>query len=450
MSASGNTKHFTNFFYHFIFFFRFDGDCIVVEYLLEDAVNKKRPSTDKGVDLCYMHPYVGALAFFSDCKIFIDNEYVKGPETGALHFHFQYLNRTFCSTEFRNEKFKYPIPRPRVDYEHENKKPADGTSKERPLTDKQRELYESLDAQSYKAAPNVTSCNFDCHWPLSSQSSCLQILERKKIDNPFLRPGVKIEIQLYRRENRVALIQKPLATIASQLDTANLETEKDPNLSKYSINIKNIKIIYESWTPVSPGPIREFKHYATTFFSDVPTIKLAHLQSGVTQVTHRILLQENSKVCFFSLVPSHNITYISQRNKPMTPFLTLPDSLKHIRFLMGGKPIASTDGFTYPSTLGYKDPGCRAYYNYLIQRKLYDSPLKYLFPSGETLSLDQSFFLDLTSHDTKNNPELEVDMIFNNPTPAQWDMLTVTLHQVKHTCKNVKENLWNWNFNELI
>ena len=393
-----------------------------------------------------MHPLINGQSFFSRVEVFVDGHAIPSPNTGEGHFLFQNLNRTFCTQEFRNRKFDYEIPRVKNNLDHDNNSTA--SAGVYTLTTRQTQLSESINANAYTDPDNVTTLGFDCCFPLSSQSTILEILEKKNVETPFLRPGVRVEIRLWKRDVWHALIQKPLVKGEEQFKAAVIDPEPEPKLSEYKLFLKSVEVSYESWTPLTPGPIQEIKHYGTVFYSDLPYMQTQHLTPEVNTVTQRFSLPPKTKACFFSMLPAHHMTYTSSYARQMSPATSFPETLRTLRFFLDGKPISAYPGFTKPAKYGYLDPGCRSYHNSLIQQKLYDSKVEDMVPKASVIGYEQTIVLDLTNRQADHETILEINFDFSDFSPTGWMTSLISLKQVKHTCKNIKEDLWEWKSNQ--
>lgn len=429
---------------------RLPPDPIVIKYKVFRAGEQERLNTLDGSELAYIHPFIGGQTFYDKCVAVIDGHFFDPPRTGPLHYYWQNINRTFCTEEYRNEQFDYPKPRPRTGFEHDNNLTA--TDDKWTLTPARVTDYEDISAASKTATANVVHLGFDCLFPFSSQSSALAALEGKKISNSFFHPGVRIELQLHKRDKWYSLIQKPLLYASDHYDGQHVVVaqRKLPDFSTYVFKIVSVGLRYESWTPTNQAPLNDMKRFGTVFYQDLPTVVTRHITPGIYSMSHTLKLPARTKIVFFSMAPSYCLSHIIGSNKPMSAASVIPATMSVLKFRIDGVVVGPEHGYRYPGRDGYADPGCQNYHQDIVRKGLYDSPIRYMFPMHAGLSLEQTIILDLTTMSTRHAPVMEVEMTFTTATPANWQSVICSVRQVKHTCKHSGNDLWTWTSNQEI
>ena len=407
---------------------------------------------------CICIPRSKLKVFFSKVSIFLDNVLVPEPNLGEAFFLFQTINRTFCTSKLRNRKFGYPPKRIRTSKQHDLKRKSSttGTGADVVVTyddlpEELKEKYQQLNALTEDDPDNFAILSFDCSFPLDSQCCQLQILEGKKITTPFLHQGVVVNTRVYRRREWFSLLMKACLHEETLIaDTTIAKADYPPDFTAYKgVNLIDLQMGYETWTPLNRNPINLHETSLLTYHSDFPEYQMAHIESGVYTTNRKFPIPPMTRIAYVFLMPSHLFTYISTKNRHMAPFFTLPGKLKNIKLTLDGEAVGPLDGYEYPAQKGYLNPACRSYHKTLTEIGLYEGPLTDLFPPVGTVGNEQVFIINLTRKLTSHSPVLQVDMSFGSTlAPKNWDICLITVKQVKHTCKFIKDNIWHWQMNQ--
>ena len=432
-------------------------NCMMLRFKIFEK-EEVRLDTTKGKNQVYLHPLIQAQSFFSKVAVYLDNVLVPETNLGEAHFLFQAINRTFCTSKLRNRKFGYPPDRIKTSKQHDitRKVTSTGTGANVVVTvddlpENLKERYEQLNAVDKDSPDNFATLNFDCCFPLDSQSCQLRILEKKKIPTPFLHQGVLVQVRVHRRKDWHALLMKAVLHEETLIaDTAITKENYPPDFTKFKgVELIDLQLGYETWTPVNTKPMLLHENHLLTYHSDFPDFQCAHMEHSVYTTHQRFRIPPMTRIAFLFLIPSHLFTYISTKNRHMAPFFTLPGKLENIRLLLDGEAVGPVDGFQYPGSKGYLNGACQAYYRTLTEMGLYEGALTDLFPPAGTIGNEQVFLINLTRRSTTHAPILDVDFTFGSTlAPKNWDICLITVKQVKHTCKYLKENIWHWNMNE--
>lgn len=256
--------------------------------------------------------------------------------------------------------------------------------------------------------------NFSGVFPLESQTKTTAALTGKKLHAAWLHPSVHIRVVLQRRDDYKSLLCLKSGKLAvARYNNAQAE---DIDLKDVKINIKDMSLLIESWTPRDPNILKQYQNFNSQgYTSDFGSYLLHNIPANTSYWCQKFFITPETKVCYLIFATNGEVFFDASSKTLPNMSYAFPKSLTKVVMKINGQEVHAADGLhdIGDSASACYHPGNSAYVSWLYNSNIWHSrDPRTFFPVNMTsdfLPSCQALIFNTSNIDFGNSPgELEV------------------------------------------
>jgi hypothetical protein len=280
------------------------------------------------------------------------------------------------------------------------------------------------------ARTKIGTFSFDGQPIINAQSNISRCLFNEVVENPFIPPGTKILIRLWKRDPFNAIFELP------QIEDTDYWTEVPSALARpiMKIEISELNILYESKILESQATATEAR--TTPYYADIPRLHLQGVAGGQMYTRNMVAIPVGCRYVVLAWVFQQQMFYNATSLKNLSCRLRFPPHSIKLRVSLTNHalPLLFKDGLTNLGTSdSYSSTSCHAYWKYLVQHNLYHKSKEHLFPEpAGSFSYEQCLIIPTHHLTISKETELAVELSYSDAlSVGKYYLWSATVQQYK-------------------
>jgi hypothetical protein len=296
-----------------------------------------------------------------------------------------------------------------------------------------REMMRNMDFDDkVNTEVKCSSFSWDGIWPFDSASNISKYIMGRENENGLLPPGIHLTVRVQKRDPLSQLLITPAV---SHTDYFTDATTPDDGVPEITWDLKELFIVYKSYTLSSAEKMAEMRRKQASYFVDLVKLRLQTIPAGLKYTSNKIDLPAGTRWVAITWLFQSQLFYMKDRGKNLCAKFQFAPNSTQICFSVNGKQLLfDQNGLQFPGTTeAHSNETALALHAHMVKSGLYSGEFHDLFPS-KAKSYDQTAILSVKDFELKNNGDLVVDVKYNNDfSKEKYFLCYITCQQAKYT-----------------
>ena len=277
------------------------------------------------------------------------------------------------------------------------------------------------------------------YFPFTMQTSVMENLGMARASNPYIHPGSRICVRLYKMDPLDAAVER--YDVTTKLSDS-YGTALQPN-GQLDVEIVDMTIAYESLMLKEEDDMADVRTKTHTFLPDSALMEQKYLRSNTAFDTHSFTVYPGTKAFIACMTQEDHV--LGTMGRKISTRSTFVPGLTEMRFRLQTKSgVTELLHLTDPGVAaGHFSTSVRDYHASLVRRGIYDQSFDTFFPRDFAASrgLEQAVVIDLIPYDVREPCSILLNLTYaKTNAPPKWMIIAFNLIQ-----RQVK---FNWRTSE--